>query len=50
MYVSGALRHSLQDRLSKGAAGRGHADEIYLKLQTSTGIFIALLSKFKVNT
>ncbi|XP_020090518.1 dynamin-2A-like [Ananas comosus] len=31
-----ALRHSLQDRLSKGAAGRGHADEIYLKLQTST--------------
>lgn len=49
MYVSGALRHSLQDRLSKGAAGRGRADEIYLKLQTSTGIFIALLSKYKVN-
>ena len=33
-YV-GALRHSLQDRLSKGATGRGR-DEIYLKLRTST--------------
>ncbi|XP_039778354.1 uncharacterized protein LOC120645650 [Panicum virgatum] len=34
-----ALRHSLQDRLSKGASGgsrRGRADEIYLKLRTST--------------
>nr|BAA88113.1 dynamin-like protein [Arabidopsis thaliana] len=31
----GALRHSLQDRLSKGASGRGR-DEIYLKLRTST--------------
>ncbi|KAJ6852194.1 dynamin-2A-like [Iris pallida] len=34
-----ALRHSLQDRLSKAAAvgaGRGRADEIYLKLRTST--------------
>ncbi|KAJ3679646.1 hypothetical protein LUZ60_017657 [Juncus effusus] len=30
-----ALRHSLQDRLSKGA-GRSRADEIYLKLRTST--------------
>lgn len=30
-----ALRHSLQDRLSKGSSGRGH-DEIYLKLRTST--------------
>ncbi|CAA0302654.1 unnamed protein product [Arabidopsis thaliana] len=30
-----ALRHSLQDRLSKGASGRGR-DEIYLKLRTST--------------
>ncbi|KAI6685219.1 hypothetical protein NL676_031132 [Syzygium grande] len=29
------LRHSLQDRLSKGASGRGR-DEIYLKLHTST--------------
>ncbi|KAI6691576.1 hypothetical protein NL676_028404 [Syzygium grande] len=29
------LRHSLQDRLSKGASGRGR-DEIYLKLRTST--------------
>ncbi|KAF3338240.1 dynamin-2A-like protein [Carex littledalei] len=36
-YV-GALRHSLQDRLSKGSggSGRGRADEIYLKLRTST--------------
>ena len=33
---AGALRHSLQDRLSKGATGRGR-DEIYLKLRTSTG-------------
>ncbi|KAG2661433.1 hypothetical protein PVAP13_1KG503900 [Panicum virgatum] len=34
-----ALRHSLQDRLSKGASGgsgRGRSDEIYLKLRTST--------------
>ncbi|MBA0840061.1 hypothetical protein Goarm_002665 [Gossypium armourianum] len=31
-----ALRHSLQDRLSKGASGRSR-DEIYLKLRTSTG-------------
>ncbi|CAO2047567.1 unnamed protein product [Urochloa humidicola] len=30
-----ALRHSLQDRLSKGS-GRGRSDEIYLKLRTST--------------
>ncbi|KAJ4867510.1 Dynamin-2B [Raphanus sativus] len=30
-----ALRHSLQDRLGKGATGRGR-DEIYLKLRTST--------------
>ncbi|KAK9161973.1 hypothetical protein Syun_002875 [Stephania yunnanensis] len=31
-----ALRHSLQDRLSKSAAGKGRSDEIYLKLRTST--------------
>ncbi|KAL5982575.1 Dynamin-2A [Asimina triloba] len=35
-----ALRHSLQDRLSKGAgvhsSGKSRADEIYLKLRTST--------------
>ncbi|KAK3132088.1 hypothetical protein QOZ80_6AG0515580 [Eleusine coracana subsp. coracana] len=34
-----SLRHSLQDRLSKGASGgsgRGRVDEIYLKLRTST--------------
>ncbi|CAH2038399.1 unnamed protein product, partial [Thlaspi arvense] len=31
-----ALRHSLQDRLSKGASGKNR-DEIYLKLRTSTG-------------
>ncbi|KAL4017406.1 hypothetical protein IC575_020958 [Cucumis melo] len=30
-----ALRHSLQDRLSKGSSGKGR-DEIYLKLRTST--------------
>ncbi|KAI0502163.1 hypothetical protein KFK09_017110 [Dendrobium nobile] len=30
-----ALRHSLQDRLSKGS-GKSHGDEIYLKLRTST--------------
>ncbi|KAL2339332.1 hypothetical protein Fmac_013778 [Flemingia macrophylla] len=30
-----ALRHSLQDRLSKGSSGRTR-DEIYLKLRTST--------------
>ncbi|XP_022141826.1 dynamin-2A-like isoform X2 [Momordica charantia] len=30
-----ALRHSLQDRLSKGSTGKGR-DEIYLKLRTST--------------
>lgn len=33
---AGALRHSLQDRLSKGSSGRSR-DEIYLKLRTSTG-------------
>ncbi|KAH7688573.1 dynamin GTPase protein [Dioscorea alata] len=35
-----ALRHSLQDRLSKGAgvnsSGKSRSDEIYLKLRTST--------------
>lgn len=36
-HVVGALRHSLQDRLSKSVSGRGRADEIYLKLRTSTG-------------
>lgn len=38
----GALRHSLQDRLSKGSRGQG--DEIYLKLRTSTGLFAHYLS------
>uniref|UniRef100_A0A0E0CR74 dynamin GTPase n=1 Tax=Oryza meridionalis TaxID=40149 RepID=A0A0E0CR74_9ORYZ len=36
-----ALRHSLQDRLSKGASGgsgKGRNDEIYLKLRTSTAM------------
>ncbi|CAK7357194.1 unnamed protein product [Dovyalis caffra] len=33
--VSSALRHSLQERLSKGSSGRAR-DEIYLKLRTST--------------
>ena len=35
-YVIGALRHSLQDRLGKGASGKNR-DEIFLKLRTSTG-------------
>jgi len=35
-FLLGALRHSLQDRLSKGSSGRSR-DEIYLKLHTSTG-------------
>jgi len=35
--TASALRHSLQDRLSKGSgSGRSRADEIYLKLRTST--------------
>ncbi|KAJ6828989.1 dynamin-2A-like [Iris pallida] len=36
--TASALRHSLQDRLSKAASGggRGRADEIYLKIRTST--------------
>jgi dynamin 1/3 len=45
LWCAGALRHSLQDRLSKGASGgsgRGRADEIYLKLRTSTGLFATL--------
>ncbi|RWW13742.1 hypothetical protein GW17_00022526 [Ensete ventricosum] len=37
--VVSALRHSLQDRLSKGS-GRSRADEINLKLRTSTGLRI----------
>ena len=36
--AAGALRHSLQDRLSKGSSGKSR-DQIYLKLQTSTGLF-----------
>jgi dynamin 1/3 len=44
-WCAGALRHSLQDRLSKGASGgsgRGRADEIFLMLRTSTGLFATL--------
>lgn len=41
VFSLGALRHSLQERLSKGAgvhsSGKIRADEIYLKLRTSTG-------------
>ncbi|URD74557.1 Dynamin GTPase effector domain [Musa troglodytarum] len=37
-----ALRHSLQDRLSKGT-GKGHADEIYMKLRTSTAPSLKLI-------
>ncbi|KAG0449647.1 hypothetical protein HPP92_027190 [Vanilla planifolia] len=33
--TTSALRHSLQDRLSKGS-GKGRGDEIYMKLLTST--------------
>jgi hypothetical protein len=37
-WRAGALRHSLQDRLSKATgSGRSRTDEIYLKLRTSTG-------------
>lgn len=38
---AGALRHSLQDRLSKAAAGKSRADEIYLNLRTSTGFILS---------
>ncbi|AQK83483.1 Dynamin-2A [Zea mays] len=41
-----ALRHSLQDRLSRGASGgsgRGRVDEIYLKLRTSTAPSLKLI-------
>lgn len=34
-----ALRHSLQDRLSKGSSGKSR-DQIYLKLRTSTGLLM----------
>ncbi|CAL9191011.1 unnamed protein product [Musa hybrid cultivar] len=37
-----ALRHSLQDRLSKGT-GKSHADEIYMKLRTSTAPSLKLI-------
>ncbi|GKV31611.1 hypothetical protein SLEP1_g40287 [Rubroshorea leprosula] len=37
-----ALRHSLQDRLSKGSSGRSR-DEIYLKLRTSTAPTLKLI-------
>ncbi|CAL9125239.1 unnamed protein product [Musa acuminata var. zebrina] len=37
-----ALRHSLQDRLSKGS-GRSRTDEIYLKLRTSTAPSLKLI-------
>lgn len=41
VILPGALRHSLQDRLSKGtSAGKGRSEEIYLKLRTSTGEFL----------
>lgn len=36
---AGALRHSLQDRLSKSASGKGR-DQIYLKLRTNTGLLM----------
>jgi hypothetical protein len=39
VIFAGALRRSLQDRLSKGVTDNIR-DEIYLKLRTSTGSFI----------
>lgn len=49
-FTVGALRHSLQERLSKGAgvhsSGRTRADEIYLKLRTSTGLASIFYSLF----
>lgn len=39
VVATGALRHSLQDRLSKSSSGKGR-DQIYLKLRTSTGLLI----------
>ncbi|KAG0470581.1 hypothetical protein HPP92_017281 [Vanilla planifolia] len=44
--TTSALRHSLQDRLSKGS-GKGRGDEIYMKLLTSTGC--RGVSNFKVS-
>lgn len=46
--IAGALRHSLQDRLSKGASGKSR-DEIYLKLRTSTGWQCWMVGVFLVN-
>lgn len=45
-YV-GALRHSLQDRLSKGSSGTGR-DEISLKLRTSTGTIFNFICCLRV--
>ncbi|GMI86123.1 Dynamin related protein 2B, dynamin-like 3 [Hibiscus trionum] len=39
---AGALRHSLQDRLSKGSSGKSR-DEIYMKLCTSTAPSLKLI-------
>ncbi|KAG0449649.1 hypothetical protein HPP92_027269 [Vanilla planifolia] len=39
--TTSALRHSLQDRLSKGSE-KGRGDERYMKLLTSTGLVIML--------
>lgn len=39
VVAAGALRRSLQDRLSKSSSGKGR-DQIYLKLRTSTGLLI----------
>lgn len=42
--IVGSLRHSLQERLSRGSSsGKSRADEIYLRLRTSTGSFFPLL-------
>lgn len=40
VVAAGALRRSLQDRLSKSSTGKGR-DQIYLKLRTSTGLLMS---------
>ena len=40
VVAAGALRRSLQDRLSKSSSGKGR-DQIYLKLRTSTGLLMS---------
>jgi dynamin GTPase len=39
LFSAGALRHSLQDRLSKATSAKAR-DQITLKLRTSTGLYM----------